>query len=534
MRKRWVKIAVGVVVAVVLILVIVPLFVNADTFRPTVEDQLSSLLGRRVTFDHLSFSLFAGSLVAQNIAIADDPGFSTSPFIQAKKLDIGVEVMPFLFSRQVRITNFTIDSPAVQLIQNRAGKWNFSSIGGAAAKPASPQKPTAIPDLTVSKLTIDHGSVTVSSVPPTAKPFVYSGVSVGVKQFSFAKSFPFHISADLPAGGTLKLDGTAGPLSEKDASDTPFQANLQIRHLDPVAAGLVDPGKGIGMVADIDAQANSNGTMATSTGKVKAAKLQLARTGSPAAQPVDIDYQVSNDLDARTGKVSDIAVHTGSVEAHVTGTYRFTPEAVSLDLRLSAPNLPVDQLEQLLPVVGIKLPTGSSLHGGTLTANLAITGPATESTISGPAELDNSSLAGFDLGSKIEGLNPFGGGAGKGTQIQQVKATLNSSPQMTQINDIYGNVPAIGTATGSGTVSPAGTLNFNLVAKLNGTNMIGSAVNSASNAAQNAVGSLVGGFLGKKAAGKPAAAAANRGIPITITGTAEHPSIRANLGAMLK
>ena len=49
-----------------------------------------------------------------------------------------------------------------------------------------------------------------------------------------------------------------------------------------------------------------------------------------------------------------------------------------LDMHLAAPNLPVDQLEQLLPAVGIKLPAGSSLHGGTLSANIAITGPATE------------------------------------------------------------------------------------------------------------------------------------------------------------
>ncbi len=534
MHRRWVKVVIGIVAAIILILIIVPLFVNADTFRPTVEDQLSSLLGRKVTFDHMSFSLFGGSLVAENIAIADDPAFSTGPFIKARKLNIGVEVMPLLFSRQVHITNFSIVSPAIQLIQNRAGKWNFSSIGGTAAKPSSAQKPASIPDLTVNRLTIDNGSVTVSSVPATSRPFVYSDVAVGVKQFSLAKSFPFQLSANLPAGGTLKLNGNAGPLSENDAADTPFQANLQIRHLDPVAAGLVDPGKGIGMVADIDAQATSNGTTATSTGKIKAAKLQLARTGSPAAQPVDIDYQVSDDLDARTGKVSDIAVHTGSVAAHVTGAYRFTTDAVVLDLHLSAPNLAVDQLEQLLPVVGIKLPTGSSLHGGTLTANLAVTGPATESTISGPVEIDNTSLAGFDLGSKIQGINPFGG-TGKGTQIQQVKASLNSSPQTTQINDIYGNVPAIGTATGSGTVSPSGALNFNLVAKFSSSNFVGSAVNSATSAAQNAVGNLVGGFLGKKKTAAPAATtAANRGIPVTITGTAESPQIRANLGAMFK
>jgi AsmA protein len=537
MHKRWVKVAIGVVAAFILLLIIVPLFVNADTFRPTVQDQLSSLLGRRVTFDHLSFSLFGGKLVAENIAIADDPAFSTGPFLKAKDLDIGVEIGPLLFSRRVRITNFSVDSPSIQLIQNQAGKWNFSSIGGSAAKPASTQKPAAIPDLTVGQLKISNGSVTVSSVPATGKPFVYSDVDIGVKQFSLAKSFPFELSAKLPADGTLKLNGNAGPLSEKDASDTPFQASLQIRHLDPVAAGIVDPGKGISMVNDIDATISSDGNTATSSGKISAAKLQLTRNGSPAPQPVNIDYQISDDLDARTGKVTDIAVHTGTVEAHVTGTFRSTPQAVVLDLRMAAPNLPIDQLEQLLPVVGIKLPTGSSLQGGTLTTNLAITGPATETTLSGPVEIDNTNLAGFDLGSKIGGLNPFGG-TSKGTQIQTVKANLNSSPQSTQISDIYGNAPAIGTATGSGTVSASGALNFNLVAKLSSSNVVGTAVNtavnSASNAVGNAVGGLLGGVLGKKQGANPAAGAASRGIPIIITGTAQSPSIRANIGAMLR
>src|SRR5579859_7759666 len=121
MQKRWVKVAIGVAAGLILLVILIPLFVNADTFRPTVEDQLSTLLGRKVTFDHLSFSLFSGSLVAQTITIADDPSFSNSPFLQAKKLNIGVEVMPLLFSRQVHITNFSLASPAVQLIQNRAG-----------------------------------------------------------------------------------------------------------------------------------------------------------------------------------------------------------------------------------------------------------------------------------------------------------------------------------------------------------------------------------------------------------------------------
>ena len=351
MQKQWVRIVLIVVAVVVLAAILVPLFVNADTFRPTVQERLSSALGRQITLGNLSFSLFSGSLMAKDIAIADDPAFSQAPFLQAKQLAIGVEVGPLLFHRQVRITRLTIDSPAIQLIQSQNGKWNFSSIGGAPSQ-STPQQPTAIPDLTVDELKIKNGSVNVSSVPATARPFVYSNLTLAVKQFSFLKSFPFELSAKLPAEGSLDLKGTAGPIPQKDTGATPFNATIALKHFDPVAAGVIDASKGISMVDDIDAQVASDGRTLSSTGKIKAAKLQLARTGSPAPQPVDIDYKISDKLDTRTGQVSDIAIHTGSVFAHVTGGFRFTPHGVVLDLHLAAPNLPVDQLEQLLPVVG--------------------------------------------------------------------------------------------------------------------------------------------------------------------------------------
>jgi AsmA protein len=525
MDKKWVFVIA--VIAVLLIAIIsVPFLVNADTFRPTIESRLSSALGRKVAFDRLSFSLLAGSLMAENISIAEDPAFSNFPFLHAKKLEIGVEVGALIFHKQVRITKLTIDTPSIQLIQAENGKWNFSSIGGTTATPQQPQQPTSIPDLTVGELKIKNGSVAVSSVPATPRPFVYTDVNIDVKQFSFAKSFPFELSAKLPGDGSLKLTGKAGPVAQKDTSDTPFQATIQLKHFDPVAAGVIESSKGVSMINDVEAQIASDGAAVSSTGKISAERLQLAPHGSPAQHPVNIDYTISSNLKTRAGRVSDIAIHTGSVAVHVTGGFQFTPKAIVLDLRLAAPNLPIDQFEQLLPVVGIRLPSGSSLQGGNLTANMTVTGPATEATIAGPVEINNTKLAGFDLGSKIGGLNPFGG-TGGGTQIQTLRATLHSSPQSTQITDIYGNLPQIGSATGSGTISPSGALDFKMVATLNSSNAVG----AVANLAQNAVGNLVGGFLHPNA--KPTAAT-NRGIPLTITGTASSPTIRANVGAMLR
>lgn len=524
MDKRWLLIGALVVGVSLFVILLVPFFVNAETFRPTMETQLSTAFGRSVTFEKLSFSLMQGSLVAEDIVISEDPAFSNVPFIQAKKLDVGVEVMPFLFHHQVRITKLALDTPSIQLIQHANGRWNYSSLGNTSAQGPTSQ-PTSAPDLRVGELKIVNGGAQVSSIPATAKPFEYSEINLTVKQFSFFNSFPFDLSAKLPADGTLKLTGDAGPISQKNTSQTPFRATLQIRDFNPVAAGVIDSNKGITMDNDVDAEIKSDGVSATSTGKIKASRLQLAPKGSPAQQPVDIDYSVSQNLASREGTISDLAIHTGSVAVHVAGTFKFTSEALMLNLHLSAPALPVEQLEQLLPVVGIRLPSGSSLQGGTLTADIAITGPATAITMTGPVEIDNTRLAGFDLGSKIQGLSPLGSSAG-GTEIRVLKASVNSSPETTHLIDIYGDLPQIGTASGDGTVAPSGELDFHLTAKLNNSNAVGAMANTA----VNAVGGLVGSFLHPN---KKAAPPTGRGMPLTITGSAENPSIRANIGALL-
>jgi AsmA protein len=500
MLKQWVLVVAAVVFLILFLISLVPFFVNAEALRPSIESQLSNALGREVTVGKVTFSIMAGSLDAEDISIADDPQYSAVPFIQAKKLDVGVELLPIVFHHEVHITKLNIDTPSIQLIQNASGKWNFSSIGRTSAQPGATEQSTSVPDLTVEELKITDGSATVSSIPITNKPFEYTEVNLTVTRFSFLKSFPFKLSAKLPGEGSMNLDGDAGPISQKDTTHTPFQAALQLRNFDPVASGVIDQSKGITMRNDVDAQLKSGGTDVSSTGKIKASGLQLVPRGSPAQDPVDIDYTISHNIETQKGTVSDIAIHAGTVAVHMNGSFQFTPQDAMLDLRLAAPNLPIDQLERLLPVVGIHLPTGSSLQGGTLTANITFTGPATTATMAGPVEIDNTTLAGFDLGSKIQGLNSFGGNS-SGTQIHVLKANVNSSPQGARITDIYGDLPQLGSATGEGTIAESGAINFNLKAKLNSSNPVGAVTNHAL---------------------------------LTITGTAASPSIKANIGAILK
>lgn len=518
-QHRWLKILLFILAALILLLLIVPFFVNADTFRPTAESELSSVLGRRVTLGHLSLSLFTGSLVANDIAIADDPAFSTNPFFQAKSLHIGVDIGSLLFHHQLHIHSFTADEPQIHLISKTNGTWNYSSLGSSPSSTSS--RSSGTPNVSIGNFKINNGSVDVSSIPAQGAPFVYNHVNIDVKNVSFTTPMPFTVSAELPANGTVKLSGTAGPVGRPNAVDTPLQASIEIANFNPVAAGVIPASDGVSMIANLNAQLDSNGKTLTVSGKMQAAQLKLSPKGTPAPHPVDIDLHATNNLGAQSGQINDLAIHTGAVAAHVTGTYQVVGQTVNLNLHLAAPGLPVDGLEQFLPAVGIQLPSGSSLHGGTLTAQLDITGPAAGPRIAGPVSIDNTELAGFSLGSKIQGLTAKPGSAtSSGTQIQKLSANVVNTPQGTQLSQINCIVPAIGSATGNGSVAASGALNFQLLAKLSNTGIGGAA---------SAVMSSIGGTLGSLLN-----STVSNGIPLSVTGTSSDPHISANLGAMFK
>lgn len=525
MKKPWVKIILAVVVLLFIAILLIPLFVNANTFRPTLQAQFSQAVGRPVTLGNLKLSILSGSLVAENISIADDPAFSSQPFLQAKSLHIGIDISPLIFRRQLIVRSFVADAPAINLIHSANGAWNFSSIGRTAAShTGSQQQESAFPNLTVGEIKIENGAATVSSQPPSGQPFVYSDLNLSIKEFSFSKSFPFQLSAALPGNGSLAVDGTAGPVNQQDASNTPLSAKVNLKHFDPVAAGLVAADQGIATVADIAAQVTSNGQMLSVDGTAHAGHLKLVRDGAPTPNAVDIAYTIHHDLQARTGQIDTLKMTTGGVAVQLNGTYQMTGPQIILALHLSAPQLPINQLQALLPVAGIHLPSGSTLQGGTLTANLDIKGPANALTISGPVRVNNTRLAGFDLGSqlgsKVGVPKPTGGSPG-GTAIQTLSANVTSSPASTQIANLYVAVPNIGTATGAGVVSPGGGLNFHVVAKLS----------TSSGAAGQALGGLtnVNGVLGQAVGGAAAA-----GVPVSITGTTTNPVIHVDLGSVLK
>src|SRR5437763_690642 len=157
--RRTLLIVLGSIVALILLTALaIPLFLNADAFRTRIETALTTSLGRKVTMGKLDLSVLTGNLVAENATIADDPAFSTQPFLQASKVKIGIEMIPLILSREVHVTGFTMDSPKINLLRAANGTWNYSTMAreqqntAPAIKESSKESTSAISNLTVNRV----------------------------------------------------------------------------------------------------------------------------------------------------------------------------------------------------------------------------------------------------------------------------------------------------------------------------------------------------------------------------------------------
>ncbi len=519
--KKSVKIGLAVAIALPIVAVAaLPLFVRANTFRPMIESRLTTALSRKVTLGDLSFSLRTGGLVANNLAIAEDPQFGQTPFFTAKQLRIGVEMKPLIFDHQLIVRSFEVDSPQIQLIRAEDGTWNFSTLSHGANSQSVPHA-TSLPDFPVGLIAIHDGTAKIQTLPLQRAPQVYGHLEVTVENFSLAKSFPFTVSASLPGDGKVSVSGTVGPINPQDAASTAFDAQLTIEHLDPIAAGFMDAADGISMIGGLDAHTVSDGTNVTSNGKLHAENLILLKGGKPAPYPVDVTYQVVHSLKDNSGQLTDLAVQTGAVAVHVQGSYQIASNIPVLDLKLLAQGVPIDGLQALMPAVGVRLPNNATLKGGTLSANFSIKGTPDNNVIVGSYEIRNTKLVGYDLGSKIVGIAAMGGiKTGNTVDITISRANIRVTKAGSQTTNIYSVLPALGESTGSGSVSPSGQLNFHLISKVTSAKGL------------NKVGVNILTSLNSSSASKKPSNA--KGIPINITGTAESPVITADVGSVMK
>lgn len=440
--------------------------------------------------------------------------------------------------QQLHVTTLTVDSPHLTVVRTNKPKQ---------PKPPNAEGTSMLQSLAVDNAEVKNGTLTLTTAGVNGPPAVYQQLNAKVSNLTPTTASPFTLTAQLPGGGSLDAKGTAGPFNQKDTAATPVNAQISLKHVELATSGVLAPDAGISGLTDLQAQIQSNGQTANITGNAQVNGIKLAKDGQPSAKPLQTQFAVTQDERALKGAIQHATISVGQAVLNVAGNYQTSGPTTALDLKVNGNAVPINEIEAFLPALGVHLPQGSRLEGGTVTTALTVSGSTAQPIISGPVRLENTKLAGFDLGSKLHTLSELTGGrigsaTGQGTLIRSLSMDIREAGGAIRTDKVALDVAGLGTATGAGSVSAGGALDYNMLLKLTGLTGGGNANQAAP--AQGGVAGLAGGLggliPGAAGGGKNLASiggltsgALKSGIPVTIGGTTSSPTFAPNLRGVI-
>ena len=446
--------------------------------------------------------------------------------------------------QQLHVTKLLVENPHLTIARS---KTPSAPAAPKAAASTNTEGTSMLQNLSVDDAEVKNASITLTA-PGQSTPAVYQQLNAQISKVTPTTSSPFTVSAVLPGGGALNANGQLGPWNQQNSAATPLNAQVTLKHVELATSGVLPADAGISGMADLQAQIQSNGQTLNAAGTSQIANIELAKNGQPSAKPVQVQFAVTQNQAALTGQVQKATFTVGKAVINANGTYQTAGASTALNLKVNGDNVPIDDLVAFLPSAGVHLPQGSQLHGGTLTTALTVSGTSASPVISGPVRLSNTQLAGFNLGAKLQTLSQLTGGklgsaTGSGTNIRSLSMNIREQNGGIQTDNIALDVAGVGTATGAGSVSPAGALNYNVLLKLTGLTA-GSSASAPAAASGGSAGGLLGGLAGMVAGGAGGAAglgglgglagaALKNGIPVTIGGTTSNPTFAPNLSKAL-
>jgi AsmA protein len=244
---KWGGIALGaVVVLIVGAVVLVPMFVDVQKYKPEIEALVTKQTGRTFSMgDDIKLSVFPWvGVQLTDLALGNADGFDGDEMISVKRFEVRLKVMP-LFSRQIQVDTFLMDSPQIRLVKNKAGKGNWEDIGPAettAAPAAEKETRTTASEggMPISSLMVGTFSITGGQLSfndqAAGNVTEIADLNLDLKDISLDKPVTVDFSATLN-GKPLSLSGTAGPIgAEPGKSD--ISLDLVVKALDALELRL--------------------------------------------------------------------------------------------------------------------------------------------------------------------------------------------------------------------------------------------------------------------------------------------------------
>ena len=197
--------------------------------------QAEAALGRKVSVDKVETTLFSGiGARLTNFTMADDPAYANGDFVRAKDLQVIVKFWPLL-RKSVQVKQVILHDPVIQIVRNRDGNFNFSTIGKKAKeKKDEGEKEERAPReeqsaLLISLVDISNGNIRYLD-RKNGTDMQAKQIDLKIEDFDFAKPFSVKLKAAIFADKqNFALTSRVGPLGQSpQAKEVPVDGEIDI------------------------------------------------------------------------------------------------------------------------------------------------------------------------------------------------------------------------------------------------------------------------------------------------------------------
>ncbi len=169
------KIVLGVVIVIVVLLaglaILVPMLIDVDRYRPQVVAHIQEETGKPAEVGRLALTLFPTlSIRVDDFALGNPGGFPEGSLLKVRRIYAELDASA-LWDRQILIKSLELNAPAVTLLSDVRGKWNFENPSKEKAlKAPSSGDPPLFSLGVISKVSIVGGQLAVATLLPSGRP----------------------------------------------------------------------------------------------------------------------------------------------------------------------------------------------------------------------------------------------------------------------------------------------------------------------------------------------------------------------------
>lgn len=268
--SKLLKIALGVVVALLIVVVLAvgafALFFDANAFRGRITEQVRKATGRELVIGdiHLSFYPTLGARV-RDAKLSNAPGFGDAPFAVIGEANVGVQLLPLILHREVRVGTVTLTGLQLNAVKNADGKNNWDDLAKGGDKPATPEQPAPAGGSGIKS--IDIGGVNIKdaaiSYTDDQAKTSYALTRLNLKIGSIRPGKPFDFALDFATAVAQPAVNANVSLAAKLALDLEKQSFVADKIALKVKATMPE------MKADIELGANVSADLASKVYKTE-------------------------------------------------------------------------------------------------------------------------------------------------------------------------------------------------------------------------------------------------------------------------